>query len=92
MPELPDVEVYRRRLQRDAVGRTVSQVQISVPELLEGSSPQGLGQRLDGKRLTAVRRHGKDGARFTGSGGPVERIAVCGRKAFYCPGRQGRTP
>jgi len=59
MPELPDVEVYRRRLQQDARGRRVTEVHAPVVELLRETSPQGLGRRLHGRSLTDVRRHGK---------------------------------
>jgi formamidopyrimidine-DNA glycosylase len=59
MPELPDVEVYRRRLEQDARGRRVAEVHAPVAELLRETSPQGLGRRLNRRSLTELRRHGK---------------------------------
>ena len=59
MPELPDVETFRRYLDEHAVGRVIERTRVEAAELLEGLTVQGLGQRLKGRRLTATRRHGK---------------------------------
>ncbi len=59
MPELPDVEVYRRRLEGGALHRAVAGVHVAAPDLLQGTSPQGLGRALNGRSFTAARRHGK---------------------------------
>jgi formamidopyrimidine-DNA glycosylase len=59
MPELPDLEIERRRLQAGAVGRRVVEVHVPAPEILRDTSPQALGRRLHGRRLEKTRRHGK---------------------------------
>lgn len=59
MPELPDVEGFRRRFARYAVGRRVRSVEALDRDLLRNSSPQRLGRALHGRRFTAAERHGK---------------------------------
>lgn len=59
MPELADVEGFRRLLADRALDRPVRRVTVPDPELLEGTTPQGLGRALHGRRLTAANRHGK---------------------------------
>lgn len=59
MPELPDVETFRRYLDEHGLARTVEQTRVQAEELLEEVTAQGLGRRLKGRRLTATRRHGK---------------------------------
>ncbi|OHU99782.1 Fpg/Nei family DNA glycosylase [Mycobacterium talmoniae] len=59
MPELPDVEGFRRALAGALPGRRVCRVQVSDPGVLRNTSPQGLGQRLAGQRFDRPDRHGK---------------------------------
>jgi formamidopyrimidine-DNA glycosylase len=59
MPELPDIEGFRRVLADHAAGREVRAVTVPDEALLEGTTPQGLGQALRGRRLAEPRRHGK---------------------------------
>lgn len=59
MPELPDVEQHRRRFDEHAAGRAVRGVAVPDRELLVGTSPQGLGRSLTGRRLAPALRHGK---------------------------------
>lgn len=60
MPELPDVEVYRQRVDTWAVGSRIQHVHAPEPEILEGATAQSLGRELHGCRLEhARRRHGK---------------------------------
>lgn len=58
MPELPDVEGFRR-LAATWVGRVVRRVVVSDPGLLHGVSSGSLQKRLKGARVTRVSRHGK---------------------------------
>jgi len=58
MPELPDVEVARRRVARD-LGERITRVEVNTPRVLIGTKPAGLRSALAGKTLRAVRRHGK---------------------------------
>lgn len=59
MPELPDVESFRRTATDVAVGATVSAVTDVDPRVLRTTTPQGLGQALKGARIDAAERHGK---------------------------------
>ena len=59
MPELPDVEGFRRYLARHARGRRVRGVRVPAPDVLRNTSPQGLARALRGRRLSSPRRHGK---------------------------------
>ncbi|HUZ75928.1 MAG TPA: DNA-formamidopyrimidine glycosylase family protein [Stellaceae bacterium] len=58
MPELPDVESFRR-LAETCVGRVIRRVVASDPRMLEGVSPDTVRKRLTGARVERVRRHGK---------------------------------
>ena len=58
MPELPDVERYRRHLAATSLGREIAD--ITVRKAKELDTPAGnLRQALRGRRLKATRRHGK---------------------------------
>ena len=60
MPELPDVEVFRRYLDAHGLHRQIAAVDThGGQDLLEEVSPQQLGKVLTGHSLTATRRHGK---------------------------------
>lgn len=59
MPELPDVEVYRRYLAVTALHQAIAQVHVEAPRVLDHTSPQGLGRRLGGQRFERASRHGK---------------------------------
>jgi formamidopyrimidine-DNA glycosylase len=58
MPELPDVELFRRR-NRAAFRRWIVRVALNAPRLLEGVSRAGLVRALEGNRFVSSRRHGK---------------------------------
>lgn len=59
MPELPDVEGFRRYLARHARGRRIARVEALDAELVRNGSPQALGRALNGARFGTPRRHGK---------------------------------
>lgn len=59
MPELPDVESFRRTASDVAVGATVTAVTDVDPRVLRGTTPQGLGQALKGAHIDTAERHGK---------------------------------
>lgn len=59
MPELPDVEGFRRRLARHALGKPVRSVEVIDRDLLRNTTPQGVGRALRGRRFTEADRHGK---------------------------------
>ena len=59
MPELPDVELYKRHLDATCRGRTIRRVTVSDARILADISAAELGRRLEDARITASRRHGK---------------------------------
>jgi formamidopyrimidine-DNA glycosylase len=59
VPELPDVEGFRRVLSRHAKGKRIESVEVIDRSMLSGSSPQALGRALKGRRFREPRRHGK---------------------------------
>ncbi|HUY22006.1 MAG TPA: DNA-formamidopyrimidine glycosylase family protein [Acidimicrobiales bacterium] len=59
MPELPEVEAYRR-LAEGALGRRVRRAELGDRRYVRGqASPEHLLAALDGASFTAARRHGK---------------------------------
>src|SRR5438067_3216397 len=59
VPELPDVEVFRRRLARNALHHRISRIEIVDPTVLRDVSRQRLARALHGHELVRTRRHGK---------------------------------
>jgi formamidopyrimidine-DNA glycosylase len=59
MPELPDVETYRRRLADAARRRHVDRVIVHDTQVLRGAGRQQLGRALSGARFVRTRRRGK---------------------------------
>jgi formamidopyrimidine-DNA glycosylase len=61
MPELPEVEVVRRGLDRHVVGRTITSVEVLHPRPVRrhAGGPESFRDLLVGRRVTATRRRGK---------------------------------
>jgi formamidopyrimidine-DNA glycosylase len=59
MPELPDVEIFRRRLDDAATGRRITHAKVIDARLLDGISARELERRLVGRRIRRTKRHGK---------------------------------
>jgi formamidopyrimidine-DNA glycosylase len=59
MPELPDVEIERRRLQRWLVGATVSDADCNDARLTRPLPPRAFARKVVGKTVEAVVRKGK---------------------------------
>ena len=61
MPELPEVEVVRRGLEREVVGRTIAAVTVAHPRAVRRHVPGGadFAARLVGRTVIAARRRGK---------------------------------
>jgi len=71
MPELPEVEVTRRRIEPVLVGRTIRALRTTRPSYFFLTPPGRLRRRLEGRFVTGLARHGKyliatldDGARL----------------------------
>jgi formamidopyrimidine-DNA glycosylase len=59
VPELPDVEGFRRYFSRYATDRPIEAVDVPAPDVLRNTTPQLLGRALRGQRFTATERRGK---------------------------------
>lgn len=59
MPELPDVEGFRRQLARRLPGRRVRRVDVPDAGVLRNTTAAKLSRRLAGRRFGQPRRHGK---------------------------------
>jgi len=61
MPELPEVEVVRRGLDRYVVGRTIESVQMLHPRALRRhlAGPDDFAAAVRGRQITGARRRGK---------------------------------
>jgi formamidopyrimidine-DNA glycosylase len=61
VPELPEVEVVRRGLDRGVVGRTVSRVEVAHPRAVRRhvAGPADFAARIEGRTVLAARRRGK---------------------------------
>lgn len=59
MPELPDVEGFRRFLARHVEGRRIVEVDVPDSAIVRNGSPQALGRSLQSHRFGSPDRHGK---------------------------------
>ena len=59
MPELPDVEGFKRVLVKNGLRKTIGRVAVSDARILGKLSAQTFASRLQGTKLVAARRHGK---------------------------------
>lgn len=59
MPELPDVEIFRRYLTRYALKQSIDKTEVPCQELLESTNASGLGRQLHGHWIRKGHRHGK---------------------------------
>lgn len=68
MPELPEVETYRRYLARHALHQTIARVEVRDERVLGVTRKEKLAARLKGKAFTSAVRHGKHLFADTGAG------------------------
>jgi formamidopyrimidine-DNA glycosylase len=71
MPELPEVEVVRRRIEQWLVGRKIARVTTTAPSYFFVTPPATLRKKLSGRTVASLERRGKylvaaldDGARL----------------------------
>ena len=97
MPELPEVETTRRRLERELAGKRFERVVVRAPKL-RLPVPEDLATVLPGRTVQAIGRRGKyllfacDGGATAGRTAAVVTASVCGTPAAARVGwRCGRT-
>src|SRR5688572_23917676 len=88
MPELPEVEVTRRALVPHLVGRRIREVVTTKPSYFFLTPPRKLKERLCGRRVVELARHGKylvgtldDGARLLLHLGMTGQLFVAGSRS-----------
>jgi len=59
MPELPEVETIRRQLAEHVGGRTITDVEVLDPLLVDPEDPRSFEHRVSGRSIEALRRTGK---------------------------------
>lgn len=59
MPELPDVEVFKRYFDSTSLHKKIKDVEVHTRAILENISPQRLESSIKGHRFKSTRRHGK---------------------------------
>ena len=59
MPELPDVERFKRYLDATSLYQRIADVEVRSAYVLKGISGKELARRLKGRRFESTRRHGK---------------------------------
>jgi len=59
MPELPDVEVFRKYMNRTSLHKRIAGVKVGHERVLQGITPDELGKKLKGCQFERTRRHGK---------------------------------
>jgi formamidopyrimidine-DNA glycosylase len=81
MPELPEVEVVRRGLQLTVQGRTLADFKVRQRSL-RWPIPDGIEQRLVGRRLQSVGRRGKYLLLDFGDGSLIVHLGMSGTLRF----------
>lgn len=59
MPELPDVEVFRRYLDSTALHQSIEKVDVLVSDILDDISAKKLQSKVKGRQFESTARHGK---------------------------------
>ena len=91
MPELPEVEVTRRRIAPHLVGRRIRRLRTTRPSYFFVTSPARLRRALAGRTATGLERHGKyllasldDGARLVLHLGMTGQLFSAGAASLAC--------
>jgi formamidopyrimidine-DNA glycosylase len=59
MPELPDVEIFRRYLNAKALNQKIARVVVKNTTVTRNTSPQTIARHLKNRKLQSSHRHGK---------------------------------
>jgi formamidopyrimidine-DNA glycosylase len=90
MPELPDVEVWRRHLKSHIVGDRILKSEVHDLTLVEGSSGAEVERALTGRRIMDVKRRGK--YLFLETDGEMNLILHLGMTGAFEYGRKTELP
>jgi formamidopyrimidine-DNA glycosylase len=88
MPELPDVEVFRRYLEANGLRRRIVNVTVGSRKVLLRATPQSLSRQLVRRHLLATSRHGKWLFADTRAGWLVFHFGMTGFLQLYRDGEQ----
>ncbi len=84
MPELPDVELFKRRFARHALRKKIVHVAVSDAQILGKLSTRALSRRLLGRKFVSTRRHGKHLlAKIDGGGWLTLHFGLTGGLQFF---------
>src|SRR4051794_41890770 len=97
MPEIPEVEVMRRDLEREVVGKKIKAVEVTgTRSIRRHKNKKEFVDVLTGRKITAVQRRGEDlPMKIDRAAAGVVRLRVWGRRARAEGARRegpGRTP
>jgi len=59
MPELPDVEVFKRYLDSTSLHKTIKKVEVKDKKILEKTTAKKIKSKIEGKKFNDSKRHGK---------------------------------
>jgi formamidopyrimidine-DNA glycosylase len=91
MPELPDVEIFRRRLAAKGLKRAIRGVSVRDPRAVRPLSPRRFAEHIRGRKFVATRRHGKHLlARLDKGGWMTMHFGMTGSLEFVGP--KGKPP
>lgn len=85
MPELPDVEVFRKYMDSTALHQEIDDVEVSEAErILKETTPEDLKEQLVGREFTTTTRHGKHlFAEFTDGGWVMMHFGMTGFLKYF---------
>lgn len=84
MPELPDVQVFKKYVDATALHHRIRDVTVSADGLLDGVSARTVRSRLEGHELAETRRHGKHlFVRVTANGWLRLHFGMTGELAYF---------
>lgn len=81
MPELPDVEIFKRYLDYHGLDKEIESVEVHSEQVLGDLQPE----ELPDDYLLTHRSPGSDCPRC---GGEIDKVKVAGRSAYFCPNCQ----
>ena len=89
MPELPEVETIKNRLQREILNKTIRYVLLTLPRILENSDAELLGKNLRGRCIHTLIRRGKYLVFALDQGALIFHLGMTGR-LLYDSGEIGK--